>query len=369
MKQNGSKINIGINARALMHEEPGGAIQVADEISIRLNDLFENVTLFGHHSLKERYPTVNSLGFLKKSQSFGILWEQSILPVSAIRSSIDVLFCPNANNPFLTYNTPTVVCVHDILNYLGYSPWYYTVLQRFRVPLSLRTADSIITVSEFTKRELTSRLNIKESKINVVHSGVDDVFFQSEEGKKIQVPDQYILFVGGAHKRKNIDGVVEAFKRLKQREDIPHELLLVGPSPRSTYDDTGIDWSDIESDPDIVPAGYVSQRELKYIYGNADTFVFPSYYEGFGLPPLEAMACGTPVVASDRAALPEILGDAAEYVDPDSTTEIASGIAKLLGNDKLRAKRSKAGQKQAEQYRWDSAIDSYQSILEDVAHS
>ncbi|WP_161569351.1 glycosyltransferase family 4 protein [Halapricum salinum] len=354
-----------------MHDEPGGAIQVAHEITTRLSQRYGDVTLFGHRKIAEKYQnvTLRSTGFLSESQLFGLLWEQSVLPVSAARTDIDVLFCPNANNPIVLPGTPRVICVHDILNYLGHAPWYYTALQRLRVPLSLKTAESVVTVSEFTKQELMDKIGVDGTKIRVVHNAIDDIFFDPEGSKQTAVPDEYLLYVGGTHKRKNIDGVIEAFRTLKRKDKIPHKLLLVGPGPRSTYQGTGIDWESIQNDPDIVTVGYVDQRELKYIYENAETFVFPSYYEGFGLPPLEAMACETPVVASNRAALPEVLGEAAEYVDPDSPSDIANGITTLLDDPELRATRVREGKERAERFRWDRTIDQYQEILEDVAQS
>ncbi|QLH76867.1 glycosyltransferase family 4 protein [Halosimplex rubrum] len=371
MTHDETSVHIGVNARTLMHDQPGGAIQVAHEITTRLARRNDGITLFGHRNIEEAYPntTVKSAGFAVKSQLFGLLWEQSILPLSAAQSDVDVLFCPNANNPFVRPAAPRVICVHDILNYLGYAPWYYTAIQRVRVPLSLRTAETIVTVSEFTKGELVDRFDIAQDKIQVVYNGVDDVFFDPGMGTETAVPDEYVLFVGGAHKRKNIDGVVEGFKLLKRHTDLPQKLLLVGPGPRSTYDDTGIDWTDIRDDPDIVTPGYVDQQELKYIYEHADVFVFPSYYEGFGIPPLEAMACGTPVVASDRAALPEVLGDAAEYVDPDSTRAIADAIDSLLDDNELYRTRTTSGRERAQRFRWGAAIDQYQSILEETAKS
>jgi glycosyltransferase involved in cell wall biosynthesis len=227
-------------------------------------------------------------------------------------------------------------------------------------------ADLIFTVSEFSKSKICLELDVTESKVQVVYNGVNEIFFSDKQPTSdLSLPDTYLLYVGALSTRKNISGLLQAFRILKEDYDIEHKLVLIGPEDDPTNE------SDIDPqmiDPireDIIQLGYVTDEELKEAYTAADIFVFPSYYEGFGIPPLEAMACGTPVVASDRTAIPEVLGDAAEYVDPDHPESISEGVVNILTDPDLSKTLTDKGQSQSEQFQWTKSAKKLYKTLSD----
>jgi glycosyltransferase involved in cell wall biosynthesis len=210
-------------------------------------------------------------------------------------------------------------------------------------------------VSEFSKDELVSTLGVDPERVSVVYNGIDDRFFDDTPGDPIDTPEQFVLYVGAMNPRKNVSGLVEAYRRI--RDDIKEELVLVGPRNKDIFESLEVEEAD-----DVHMPGFVSQEELVYLYDEASVFVYPSFYEGFGLPPLEAIARGTSVVASDRTALPEVLGKAAEYVDPDDTASIASGIQRVI-SEMNESACDVDHRLTADSYRWDQSISSLGDII------
>lgn len=365
-----TSMKIGVNGRAFSVSEPGGAVQSATKITRKLGEQdTHDLTVYGHRSIEDDLSSVqfSDDGYFVHSQSYGLVWEQTVLPRIANKHGIDVLYCPNGNSPVYDVSVPTVVVIHDILNYLGYTSRPYQMLQRVKVPKVARAADRIITVSEFSKSEIIDNIGIEQSKIDVVPNGIDRIYLSDDSGDSVDIPDDYLLYVGGMHERKNVDGVLAAFLQLKDNEKMSGDLVLIGPEGKLSYESSDVSWSKVRQRSDIHTKGFVSQRELKYVYSNADVFVYPSRYEGFGLPPLEAMASGTPVVSSRCSAIPEVVDDAARLVDPDDTDAIAEAVKDLLQDEELRSEYIKRGEKRASEFTWERAANKTARILEDVA--
>jgi glycosyltransferase involved in cell wall biosynthesis len=362
-------MHIGVNGRTFSVSDPGGAVQAGINFTKELDDQEDKVTVFCHKDANQTHEFSKYIGsgFIPNSQIFGLFWEQVIPPIKSKLKDVDVLFCPNSNNPFYSANIPTVVLIPDILNYLGYSTWQYQQLQRLRLPVVASTADRIVTVSEFSKKEISTELGISTDKIDVVYNGVSDRYFDDSPGDEIPVPESYLLYVGGMHGRKNIEGVVDAFTELKGEREIDTDLVMIGPKKNNVYSNVPVDWEAVKRRDDIHLPGYVTESELKYAYTHASAFIYPSRYEGFGLPPLEAMACGTPVIASNRTAIPEVLGDAALLVNPSSTVEIKDQIKRLLNQEQLYLNLVTKGRQRSELYSWERAGSELRSVLEEVA--
>jgi glycosyltransferase involved in cell wall biosynthesis len=210
-----------------------------------------------------------------------------------------------------------------------------------------------------------NKLGVAKSKIDVVPNGVDEIFLSDYRGTPAEVPDDYLLYVGGMHERKNVGGVLEAYFQMKDSGMISHDLVLVGPGEKRAYEPANVDRTTIEQRDDVHVMGFISPQELKFVYRNADVFLYPSRYEGFGIPPLEAMASGTPVVASNVTAMPEVLGDAAVLVDPEDIDALASATQKLLDENE-RSKYIARGKKQANNYTWERAARITAEILSKV---
>ena len=260
--------------------------------------------------------------------------------------------------------------VHD-LTYLRYpetmkeSNWQH--LSR-GMPSSIERSDRIITVSEFTKRELQELLHIPAEKISVVYNApslVKESVADTDVREKYGIPGEYILFVGTVEPRKNIERLLRAFELLKNEQKIPHKLVLAG----------GKGWQDecifetvkqLRHADDVIFTGFVSAAEKNTLYQNASVFVFPSIYEGFGIPPLEAMSWGCPVVCANAASLPEVVGGAAELVDPFCVESIAEGMLRVLSDTDYAKKLCELGRAQAKRFSWDASAEQLIAVCKDV---
>lgn len=362
--KHGSQMKLGINGRAMAVEEPGGAIQTARTIARGLCEEIDDTTLYGHESLQQTGIDccVRAPLYPIKSLPYGIVWERTVLPITAMRDGIDVLYCPNTNAPITPTSFSTVMVVHDMGPERGYQSRLQQTYRRATLSPAAKYSDAIVTVSKFSKDEIVDILDVSPGKVHVVYPGIDELFFENGSGSRLDLPEQYVLFVGSMNPRKNIMRAVEAFQRARRQYGFPHEFVLIGPGSSLSFGDDSLDFTENH----ITSTGFVSTTELKYAYENADLFLFPSLYEGFGLPPVEAMACGTPVLAGAASALPEVLGDAAEYVDPTHVSEIACSIGELLNSAERRESMTRMGLNQSRNYTWERTIDRTHEILESV---
>jgi len=259
-------------------------------------------------------------------------------------------------------HTKTVFTLHDLI--FRFFPEYHLPLNRWfltnAMPYFLRRADAIIAVSECTKRDAIRLYDLSPEKITVIYEGVNPALKPEQDAARIaQVRAQYahdqpfIFFVSTIEPRKNIIALVDAMKILRAR-GLPHRLLIAGRKGwlyQATFDhvkQTGM--SDKVDFLDFVP-----DADLSALFAACDAFVFPSLYEGFGLPPLEAMACGAPVICSNTASLPEVVGDAAWLVNPREASEIANAIERVVNDDHLRDELRAKGLAQASKFSWERA--------------
>ncbi|QIB75514.1 glycosyltransferase family 4 protein [Halogeometricum borinquense] len=354
-------MKVGVNARTFSVDEPGGAVQASINHTkglIKRSDT--DVVLFGHESISSLFPeaTIESSFYPTPSQGYGLLWERIILPQQTSKHDVDVLFCPNGNAPVTEIECPVVMCIHDVNAAKGWSSGVHQMYRRVAVPHGAKKADTIVTVSQFSKSEITNHLDIPAEKIEVVYNGINQLYLSEDSGTSLELPDDYILFVGSMNPRKNIRRVIESFVKLKKGPDITHKLVIIGPNNKTIFKNV-----DIAERDDIVTPGFVTEQELKYAYKNASVFVFPSLYEGFGLPPLEALASGTPVVASNTTSLGEILNKGSLLVNPKESDEIASAILQVLEDETLRSKLKAEGKELAAEYTWEKASQQLYAVL------
>mgnify|MGYP003556120126 FL=1 len=269
-------------------------------------------------------------------------WTQGRLSLEMLLHPPDVLFVPAHTVPII-HPKRTVVTMHGLeyefcpSAYAWFERWYMRLSIRF----SCRATERIIAVSENTKQDLMRIYAVPEEKIQVVYEG-----YAAENKKQITDNIQhsllnicyskpYLLFIGRLEERKNIVRIIEAFEILKERYHIPHTLVLAGKSGYG-YAKIKSTIENLQSKIPIEELGYVTEEEKWELLKNADVFLFPTLYEGFGIPVLEAQSVGVPVVASDTSSLPEVGGDAAVYVDPLNAESIALGIQKLLSDHGFR---------------------------------
>jgi glycosyltransferase involved in cell wall biosynthesis len=294
--------------------------------------------------------------------------EQLLIPRAA--RECDLLHVPHFNIPLL-HRGPLVVSIMDVIHLR--SPEYRNSLgSRFyarpMLAAAARRADHIFTVSNYSKTQIMEVLGTAESKISVIHCGVDAGFHQngdSSDSKSavdlLGISRPYLLYVGNLKPHKNVATLLRAFAQLRNAGKIPHSLLIVGDDvrwKRSIVEECvrlGIRSS-------TVFAPYISAELLPKIYAGADLLVMPSMAEGFGLPVLEAMACGTPVLSSNAASLPEVGGDAALYFNPASHEELASQIMHVLESSDLRESLCGLGLQRATKFSWQESARKHMEI-------
>lgn len=289
------------------------------------------------------------------------VWMQTMLPGAIRRSQPDLVHFTNALAP-LWQPAPFVLTIHDasLFVYGHYHPRARHLTIRLMLPLVARRASAIITVSQHSCSELTRVLRLPPEKLYVVYEApaprfrpISDEACLTSLRQKYKLPDDFILFVGTLEPRKNLTRLVRALARARDH-GLSHHLVLAGPSGWMT----GEFYKEVESLglKDVVHhLGYVPVEDLPALFSMATLFAFPSLYEGFGLPPLEAMACGTPVLTSNRSSMAEICGDAAYLVEPESEESIAEGLCTLLADADLRQMLRRRGLAHAAQFSWQRA--------------
>lgn len=227
---------------------------------------------------------------------------------------------------------------------------------------SIQQCDHIITGSQFTKREIVERVGIAPDKITVIYHGVDHSLFYPRQST-VKPLQKYILAVGSIEPRKNLKNLLSAYAMLDKEFKNEYHLTLVGARGWNN-DDIVHEMKSLSQW--VKYSGYVSDEELALLYSNASLFIYPSVYEGFGIPPLEAMACGTPVIASNASTLPEVCADAAYYVNPLDTKEIKEGILEVLRDEVLQKALIAKGLIRAKEFSWEKSALEHRAVFNKV---
>ncbi|AXI24804.1 glycosyl transferase family 1 [Methanofervidicoccus sp. A16] len=294
-----------------------------------------------------------------------------VLPSSEL-SSLEIIHNPSQAPTYFKIKQQYVYTIHDLTPILfpnEHKNGKY-LIYKLLLPKTLRTADKIIADSYNTKKDIIKYFKIPEDKIKVIHLGVDEKYKPlSEEEinsikKKYSINYPFILYVGTLEPRKNIPTLIKAYYKLK-KQGLPHKLVITGKKGwkyKSIFET--IDKLNLQKD--IIFTGYVPEEDLPALYNAADLFVYPSIYEGFGLPPLEAMACGTPVITSNTSSLPEVVGDAGIMVDPYDVDGLSKAMYEVLTNDGLREELRKKGLERAKLFSWKECAEEHLKVYEEV---
>jgi glycosyltransferase involved in cell wall biosynthesis len=336
----------------------------------------------------------------------------------------DVFFMPHINFIGLTPNPPQplpqrvrdrlfakggvkkILTIHD-LSFLR-NPEFFSRRKNFwhkmiNVKKLVKRFDRIVAVSENTKRDIVELCGVDENKIKVIYAGAGDEFrklsksqipnpndqlpmikqiqntkykiqsLNADEKKLLEVrskyklPDEFILYLGTIEPRKNVGGIIRAYNELRYKnQELGNVKLVIAGGRGWKFDNIYKEWERSEFRDDIKFLGYVDSEDKVYLYNLASVFIYPSFYEGFGFPPLEAMASGVPVITSYASSLPEVAGEAALLVDPYKIDEIANGLEQTLTNRRLRDNLIKKGLEQASRFSWDKTAGEYLEILNNL---
>ena len=304
------------------------------------------------------------------------LWTHLRLAWDVARRPPDVLFIPAHVVPAYC-RCPAVVTIHD-LGYLAH-PEAHPLASRLYLSLStrhsVRSARRVIAVSLATKDDLVAKLGVPQERIAVVHEACPPGYKPLADRRlglaaaaKYGLTDPYVLSVGTLHPRKNVPRLLEAFALARRQQGLPHMLGLVGRIGWRAQA-VGQTIAGLGLQDTVVVTGYVPEAELPLLLGAADALAFPSLYEGFGLPALEAMACGVPVVAANSTSLPEVVGDAGLLVNPLDVEDIARGLATVLTDRTLHADLAERGYLRAGEFSWEKAARETLAVLLDAATS
>lgn len=315
--------------------------------------------------------------------SIRFFWVHVHLPILCRLKNVDFLLSPEYYTPFFTHCKRGVIAhdanIREQKQFVS-SLWFYL----YYVPIietAIRHADVIFTVSKFAKRQIITHMKLDAAKVHVLYNGVDDCFMKTEQNPQEQkhfldnklVKDEYVLFVGTFEARKNIERLIEAFAEFKKRcaGRAGHiKLAIVGKPSVGMYSDRNKQISNLivssGLEEMIVLCGFVPDEDLPVYYRNALIVAFPSIYEGFGLPIIEAFACGTPVLTSKTCSMGEIAGDAALLIDPTDVGEMSHKLELLIFNKDLRRKLIAEGTERVKKFTWERST---QELLQQIRRS
>lgn len=351
-------LRVGIDAQLLAHKWQVGTRRYTEEIT-------KHLLRIGNKNL---YILYTAGDVLSREEYRGCIKKFAINSADILLDDTQVDVFHQPNHPFSVFDvlalvkfSANVITIHDLILYHR-SDYHSTSNDHARyrelMGLSVRVASQIVVVSEHTKRDLVENLGVCPEKVHVVYLGIDfNKFNVSSKSINIKpdydIDSEYILYVGTDFPHKNLRNLIAAFERLVTANRVPHILVLVGSS-FNLFERRALTGLAERLGGRIRLLGHVPDADLPALYGNASLFVFPSLYEGFGIPPLEAMACGTPVVASNATSIPEVVGDAALVVDCTNADELAEAMYRALADKDLRQSLIRAGLERVRTFRWEN---------------
>ncbi len=362
-------MNIAIDARAISNNKTGIGNYIKNLCEkLPLIDK-NNVYIYYQEKLRHSLKNIPVVSIISRILYFW--YDNFVFPFQLALQKIDLYHNPAFILPLINFGYKKIITINDLGFYTfgaDFSKGWHARHMKMMLPLSIKQADKIIAISQATKNQIINLFQVPPDKIVVTHLGVSEKYrkIQNEAGiKKIlqnyNIKSPYILFVGTMDPRKNLVRLIKAFQNVKKQKK---ELKLVVVGNKGELFSEELD--KMVTSGDIILTGYVGEEELVYLYNGASIFTFPSLYEGFGLPILEAMACGTPVITSNVYSMPEAAGDAAVLVDPESIEEIATAIMKLLDDQILRKKLIDQGLARVTQFTWEKTARETLAVYQEV---
>ncbi len=381
-------MTIGVDIRVLARGTRSGIEEYAINILSRLPKIDKSINYkFFYNAFRKadldfdwlRLANVELRSFNMPNRFFDISsYCFNFPPVDKLLGGVDVFFSPHIFLAALSGSCPSVATFHD-LSFERYKEFYSTQKRYWHFSMNpkrqARRAQKIIAVSESTKKDLMEIYKIPADKIQVIYSGVDPVSAiqypvskAAEIRKKYYLPDKYILYLGTIEPRKNIVGLIKAFELFCAKykiQNTKYKLVIAG-AKGWLYRDVFRAYMNSSQKRNIVFAGFIENNDKGEVYKNSDLFVYPSFFEGFGFPPLEAMAAGVPAITSGSSSLSEAVGGGALAVDPYDTEELAWAMNELLANQRVRNKMIEKGKERVKKFSWEKCARETLEVFKEI---
>jgi glycosyltransferase involved in cell wall biosynthesis len=326
--------------------------------------IYQNPKLLGTYA---QYPNVEEVAV---GMPGTVAWDQIAVPWIAAKKQLDLIFNPKFTIPFFT-KAKKMFVLHGSEwfvipeHFRKHDRWYFNIF----VPLYCRFSDAFVAVSNAVKADVVKHIGVDPRKVFPIHNGFDPSLFQPVRDaerlravrEKYKLPERFILWCGQIESRKNVARLLRAFARIK--DDIPHRLVLAGEQRWSTRAELQV-MQELHLEDRVYFPGWIQHGDLPAVYSMADLFAFPSLYEGFGIPLIEAMACGCPVVTANTCAPPEVLGGSGCLVDPLSVEDIAVGMKLVLLDAGLRAGMIAKGIERSKAFSWDQCAKQLLAVFD-----
>lgn len=322
-----------------------------------------------------RFPRAKEIVLPGKSPLARLWREHVLLPLACRREGAELLHCPKSAIPFFSPGCPVVVTLHDLIP-VKHPELEKTAAQlywRLHIGRAARKSDFVITISEWAKAEIMAEYAVPAERIAVIMQSFDPLMLTTRDpvvGRRVRdrygLPAEYILYVGTIQPRKNLVTLIEAYHRLRGTMAAAPRLVIVGRKGW-LYEDLFARITALGLTDDVLFTGFVPDDELPYLFDGARVFVYLSLLEGFGRPPLEAMACGVPVITSATSAIPEVVGEAGITVPPLDLEAIVAALISVLNDTNEAARLRQLGKVQAQKFSWESAaldtLHCYQAVV------
>lgn len=373
-------MRIGIEAQRIFRPKKHGMDIVVLEVLKQLqsaNGNDEFVVFVKDDSDACCLPTAPNMEIVKVPGKTYVDWEQWSLPKAVKKAGVDLLHCTSNTAPF-SVSVPTIVTLHDIiyLEKLQFTGTAYqnfgNVYRRFNVPSIIRQAERVITVSEYEKERIVDRLQLDDEKVQVVYNGLSDSFKRYTDAEveaariKRQLPEKFILSLGNQAPKKNMKGSIKAYLDYRNKGENPLPLVLVECTEAFLHQ-TLSEFNAQSEKEHIHLTGYIPHAELPLLYNMCHTFLYPSLRESFGIPILEANACGAPVITSNTSSMPEVSGGSTLLTNPFNLEEITNALVQLDTNESLRNSLIAKGLENARRFTWKNTaqqtLDIYKEAL------
>jgi glycosyltransferase involved in cell wall biosynthesis len=364
-------MKIGIEVQRLFRKQKFGIETSALQLIRKLQSKFTNCEflIYARNDVDSQCLEASSNVKIKQvSGKFFFDFEQVFLPLAAKNDAVDLLHCTGNTTPFFS-TVPVVQTLHDVIfmDAISSSDTLYqqfgNYYRRQMVPAVTPKSETVITVSNYEKSRILNRIKIDEKKVRVIYNGIDENRFRIVSDtrlinirQKYSLPEEFILFLGNTAARKNALRVIEAYALYASMTEEPVPIVTPGLSKKFISDHLH-KLSQQNKLQHFVMPGYVDDEDLASLYNLAKIFLYPSLSEGFGMPLVEAMACGSPVISSNISCLPEIAGNAAVLADPTNTRSITNAIVGLLADENLRNQKRQEGIANAKRFSWDKTAD------------